>query len=405
MKAQVQGYNLDTVKQNNISLVVRLLHRARVCSRVDLSREAGLSQASITHIISFLIERGIVFETGSVEGKMGRRSIGVSLNTNYKIIGIRLERDYYAIGLFNIWGELLTKFDDYTYNIHEPHYVLEHLIHSISVMLEANTPSEILGIGVALPGPFISHKNKIEIMSGFPGWEDIDIAAVLRERFPLPIFLEHNANCGALAELWYGVKKNYRNAVVIAADVGVGSGIIIDGRLYRGAIGTSGEIGHMSIDYNGPKCECGNRGCLELYCSTKRLQREYTLIAKKTPGYEAFSQKDSKEILEAVAQGDSVARAAFQPIAEALGYGIVNIINVINPDIVIFSDHLALAGEYLIEIVRSILHARLLPTIFCELELKISSFADDCMLYGASALVLDKFLEQPLDFLKDTPNE
>ena len=82
MKAQVQGYNLDTVKQNNISLVVRLLHRARVCSRVDLSREAGLSQTSITHIISFLIERGIVFETGSVEGKMGRRSIGISLNTN-----------------------------------------------------------------------------------------------------------------------------------------------------------------------------------------------------------------------------------------------------------------------------------------------------------------------------------
>lgn len=256
----------------------------------------------------------------------------------------------------------------------------------------------VLGIGVAIPGPFLSDAETIILMSGFPGWETVDINSELSKEFGLPVFLEHDANCGALAELWYGQVGDNDNMVYVVADLGVGAGIVINGKLYNGDLGIAGEIGHSTIDYSGPKCECGNCGCLELYCSTKVLLQEYKKETASQPEYSGSGSKTVEEVLKCVANGDPLARKVFKRVATFLGIGLVNVVNSFNPGLIVIGDRITLAGDYLLEVVDEVLKARLLKPIYDRVEIRLGSFIKDPILYGASALVLQRALKRPSDY-------
>lgn len=150
----------------------------------------------------------------------------------------------------------------------------------------------------------------------------------------------------------------------------------------------------MCIDYSGPKCECGNRGCLELYCSTRRLKQIYKEeVAADLSGGE--NECSTKEILKKAAGGDATARRALSKIAVSLAYGIANIVNLFNPDLIIISDKLSLAGEALIEELNRILKELLLESVFANLNIRLGRFAEDAMVYGASALALEECISSP----------
>ncbi len=395
------GSNIITVRENNLALIIRLIHKLKICSRVDLAEATGLKQATITNIINDLISWGLVVETGLIPGRGKRRSIGISLNhERYRIIGVRLNRDYVQVGLFDLAGSLLAKKTWRFGDSPIPEATLTKIFELVNGLLLPEEGKVVLGIGVAIPGPFVSKSGKIVMMSGFPGWDKIDIRSELQEHFSLPVFLEHDANCGALAELWYGSVTNQEDMIFVAADIGVGAGVLINGQLYTGSLGTAGEIGHISIDYGGPKCECGNRGCLELYCSTNTLRQEYKKEALMMPVYQGNAELSAEEILHAVASGDAFARKIFRKTAFFLGVGLVSVVNAYNPGVIILSDKLALAGNYLVEVVRQVLKERLLMPVYEGLTIRLGSFVEDSMLFGASALVLEEMLRQPSVYFK-----
>ncbi len=397
MRQLTQGINLEDVQEMNRALVIRMLRKLRLCSRADLSKATGLTQPTITNIIADFIRWGLVTEKGIIEGVKGRRSIGISLNTElYKVIGVRLARKYFSVGLFDLFGsgEIIS---------HEPIDVsqgsttaLRRIRAAVSDLIAASQQFRILGVGVAIPGPFFRTEGRIALMTEFPGWEQVALEEELSVSPRVPVFLEHDANAGALAEWWLGPHSRETGTMVyVAAGQGVGAGIMIDGRMFRGTLGTAGEIGHMSIDMNGPRCECGNRGCLEHYCSTLAVMRE---TRKALAGYPASPLQHDHSfaaIVAALAAGDELARAMVKKAAWHLGFGLVNVVNTFNPDVIIIGDELASAGPALLATIVETVKSHVLPSVFASLRIELSAFETDSVVAGVSTLVVEKLLQKP----------
>lgn len=391
------GTNLLDVQEMNRSLIIRLLHKNGVCSRADLAKATGLKQATITNIINSFIGAGIVKETGIIEGEKGRRSIGVSLNgTDYKLIGVRLARKYLKVGLFDIEGTLYYKKKVDIKITATPEDAIIIMKSLITDILKNNDNGSILGIGVALPGPFFRQEGRIVLMTEFSGWEKINIQDELSSTFQIPVYVEHDANCGVLAEWLYGAHKNNHGTLMyVAAGQGIGAGIIVDGKLYTGTLGTAGEIGHMSISFDGPKCECGNRGCLELYCSTIALLRK---IKKERINFEdSILQEDCtlNDVFDALKKEDKLAKTVVDEVVWFLSFGLASVANTLNPDTIIIGDELSNAGDYLLNSVKCNMKKLLLPQIYENIKIDLSSFDGDPILIGASALAIDSILNKP----------
>ena len=272
---QNRGINQDVTQEMNRSLLLKNLRREGMCSRAYLASLTGLKQATVTNIMKDFLNWGIVTEVGFLNGSKGRRSIGVSINPDrYRVIGVRLARKHYSVGLFDLTGTQITKkrVDFKPEEQPDAEDILNQIAAEMRILMKKYGKDTILAAGMAVPGPFIAKKNRIALITGADIWKDVDLKKFFDRELDIPVFLEHNANAGAYAHMW-DLKDAYRDDILvyIAAGQGIGAGIVMDGKIYKGALGTSGEIGHMTIDRNGKPCACGNKGCLERYASSLEL--------------------------------------------------------------------------------------------------------------------------------------
>jgi len=393
-----EGKNQDDLQRLNRSLVMRLIHKNELCSRAELAKQSGLTKASITVITQQLIDAGVVKEVGLIGGEKGRRSIGLTLEMDrYLCIGIRLTRQNIHGGLFDIAGEIYAEEERAITDKSTPGdaiNLIKDVVHNLMARADARA---ILGIGLALPGPIIYEENSIAFMSAFPGWENINVKEILYEEFHMPILLEHDALCFALSEWRKCDQDDYRLLLCVLAGQGVGAGIIDGGRPVRGALGCAGEIGHMSLNPSGPRCDCGNYGCMENYASTLALEREMALALQSRPDHPMHGTKPHfQDIVRAVKAGDELAVRLFTRAGEYLGYGLVNLINFLNPDIVIVTDSLAECTELLQTVLQDTLAQRLSPKILARTKLVVKPSDQFQALKAATSLIVDLFLDQPM---------
>jgi len=396
-----KGTNFSDMQSMNRSLIIKLIREKQECSRAYLSKATGLKQPSITNIINDLIDFGLVKETGLISGEKGRRSIGLTLDSSkYKVVGVKLSREYFSLGIFDISGKEY-EFKHIDIDVNEgADIVLDKIRIAIQKVFKKHKSNSFIGIGLALPGPFFRNEGRIALMTNFPGWEKVFIKDKIQSYFDLPVFLEQDANAGALAEWWFGSNSiNKRIMIYVAAGQGIGAGIIIDGQIIRGALGTAGEIGHMSINFNGPLCECGNHGCLEYYCSTKALLREINKKLENYPNTTLTKESSLQSVFDAIITGDQLATKAFEEVAHYLGLGLVNIINIFNPDMIVIGDELTQIGPQLLNIVNDTIAKHTLPSINEKIYIKTSSLIRDSALIGASAVVTNSFLQKPSSFI------
>lgn len=396
-----KGKNSEDVQEMNRSLIVKLIRKYGVCSRAQLTKATGLKQASITKIIASLIQLGIVSEVGIVEGKKGRRSIGITINSNmYKVIGVKLARKSFSVGLYDISGVEYKVQSESLSMSQGSKIALERMKAVIADFLRDQ--DDVVAIGVAIPGPFLKDKGKIVLITEFPGWENVNLQEEFYKEFSIPVFVEHDANAGALAEWWF--TENIHNTGVMVyflASEGIGAGIISEGQLFTGSQGIAGEVGHMSIDYNGRKCSCGSYGCLEMYCSTLALKKD---VKSNLTDYPDSVLNQGKEIsvdniFVAMEQGDELAIKMVRQAGLYMGYGIVNLVSVYNPNCIIISDIMFRGGEVLLNAIHEAIKPRLHPSLYENLTIKLSKFSNDPILYGAAALATDQFLKKPTSFL------
>lgn len=394
--------NLEEVKELNLSRIIKFIYKSGVCSRSQLSEMSGLKQSTVTNIVNQLIDCGIVMETGSFAGKKGRRSIGVTIDCKgFRVISVRLTRTSYFVGRFCVDG----KIDDLVQRPIAPEDPVERILldieKDIRYMIDSSS-CEIMSIGMAVPGPFFADKSRILLITGARKWENINFRESLCSKFDIPFCIEHDANAGVMAEWWYGAKKLEfdKTYLYIAASYGIGAGLLTDGKVFHGAMGIAGEIGHMSINYNGPLCPCGNRGCLGMYVSTSAICREISKAAKNDGAKDLPSECDFNDAVAAYNAGHPAARASFAKSAEFLGAGIANLAYAFNPDIIFIGDEVVRNDTVYLAQVQSAFKNRVLPDIYKGTELRLCSFTQDPALIGSAALAVDWSFQHPLHMME-----
>ena len=397
---EVAGNNTSDLSEMNRSAIVRILQQKEICSRAEVAKMMGLTQASITKLVGSLIDMGIVSEVGIVKGNGNRRSIGLRLNAEKNlVIGVKFSRHVFAIGVFDISGKLYTQ--------QETEYSLTDFAEDVIASMKSQIHEllkkyeNVVAIGLAVPGPYLRKEGTIAMVTRMPNWSTVNFIDEFKHEFDKPVFIEQDANAGALAEWWFGNHGRPLNSLAyFLAGEGVGSGIVDHDRLLLGNLGIASEIGHISIDYKGPVCECGNRGCLELYSSTmallKKAEKELPQLFEKP--YENRTEACHR-IFDAARAGDKKALKLVEEIAEYLGYGCVTLINAYDPEIIVIGDSIAAADELLLPTINRIVKERTLEAISSHVKIEISKLSIDPTLYGAAAIATDRVLRKPSEYL------
>ncbi len=394
-----KSVNQEKSQQINRSLIMNLLRQEKICSRANLAHLSGLKQATITNIINEFIAYGLVVETGLMSGSKGRRSIGLRLNDErYKVIGIRMTRFSFYISLIGLCGKIfgITKYDiGHEENIQ---VTIARIRAAIQTTRNENSSSEIPAIGMAMPGPYYGEKDRLLFVTELAGWQNFPIKEALTEGLDIPMYIINDADASAFAQLWYrGKEREIKNMVYVLAGQGIGCGMIMDGKIVRGQCGLAGELGHNTINFNGPKCACGNRGCLEKYCSLIVL---YENIQKRLQAGEksilTTAQLSSEKISEAIRSNDTVAREEYEKMCQFLSIGIVNLINQFNPGLIVIGDELAqIAPDLLLSIVQQKVNQVINPLILNDLTIEINSLEESPCLLGAGAMAAQQVLSDP----------
>lgn len=397
---EVAGNNTSDLVEMNRSAIVRILQQMDVCSRADIAKMTGLTQASITKIVAVLIDMGIVTEVGFVKGNGNRRSIGLRLNAEKNlVIGVKFSRHVFSIGVFDICGKVYvqqeTEFglDEFASDVVAD---MKKQIHGLLKKYE-----NIVAIGIAVPGPYLRSEGRIALVTKMQSWQNVNFVEEFTNEFDKPVFIEQDANAGALAEWWFGNHGRPINSLAyFLAGEGVGSGIVDHDRLLLGNLGIASEIGHISIDVNGPACECGNRGCLELFASAPAMlnKAKETLPKIFERGYENRWEACNRVFL-AAKEGNEKALKLVEEIAEYLGYGCVTLINAYDPEIIVIGDSISQGGDLLLPTINRIVKERTIPEISGRVQIKISKLTVDPTLYGAAAIATDKVLRKPSEYL------
>jgi glucokinase len=278
-----------------------------------------------------------------------------------------------------------------------PEAVVERIVASVEQALAAATLEleDLAGIGVAAPGPIAFERGAILEAPNLPGWNDVPLAGLLSQRFGRPAVLENDANAAAIGEHRFGAGRGVDQMIYLTISTGIGGGLILNGRLYRGVDGTAGELGHIVIDERGPLDDCGLRGCLEVLASGTAIARmgQEAAVAGASPllaRLAAVGELTSKEIHQAARTGDETAKEILATARHYLAIGLADFINIFNPQLFVvgggvakmFDDHIAPAFEEArrLAFARPAATARLLP----------AALGDDSGALGAAALAFEQ---------------
>jgi predicted NBD/HSP70 family sugar kinase len=375
----MKTHNSKSNKIQNTRLVIEKLVELRETSRVDLAKITTLNKATVSSIINGLVEKNIVIETNQRYKTSGRSAKVIALNKNAgRIISIELLTDAIYGVVANLYGEILyetthsvkhTDFSDYLNDILG---TIDHL--------KSNTHDStygVIGIGVAVYG--ILSKDKKVIFAPFTSWKDIELKKIIENYTNIKTYVENEANISALGEK--ALTYHYPNILTINIGIGVGSGLIIEDKLYTGYNGYAGEIGHMILIPNGKQCVCGNQGCLERYISdTAIIERYQSLTDEKL---------SMKEIINRYKSHDANAIIVYKEFIQYLTIAINNVSQFMNPQIIIIKSKIVNAIPESISLIKNNLKSKVM---YLDV-LTISSFQRKTNVLGLTHNLIQDFLD------------
>ena len=388
--------NLRLVQKINRSLILNLIKDKGPISRADISKITKLTRSTASSIVDYLIRKDLIKEIGLTSSGVGRKAILLELNSKaYYSIGVDLGTLHTTITIIDLLGRIEKRIEYPTNCQLEKDNILEKLKANIYNIIKNSglKRKKIAGIGVAAPG-LIDKKGTMLITPNF-GWRDTPLREILEKKFHIPVFVDNNVNAMALAESEFGKGQGVKNFVFINVGMGIGAGVVINGELFYGESNCTGEIGHTTVDYNGPKCSCGNNGCLEVMASgpavTKRAikaikEGEKSLISELV-NYD-LNQISAEIVATAANQGDKLGLSIMEETGEYLGTGVANIINLFNPELVIVGGGVARAGDVIFEPLKKAVQKRAFSVSAKVAKIVPVSLGKDCTVIGAAALVL-----------------
>ncbi|NMA96360.1 MAG: ROK family transcriptional regulator, partial [Clostridiales bacterium] len=384
------------IKESNLSLILKLIDSHEPISRAELAQMTKLSPTTVSSLIEELIEEGLVIETG--EGKSetsGRKPIMLTIKSDGRyVICIDIVKEDFKCLIYDL---KCNERADKTYSIKDYDNIGSEIAESIKENIElASIPEDkIIGICISIPG-LIDEESKRVMSTVIPIDEDNDFYEVIAERFDYPVFLMNQSCLYAYAEKQFGSKEQIKNLVFIDINVGIGAGIITDGDIFNGAYGIAGEIGHMSLDINGTRCKCGNRGCLETIASIPAIFQNIVFgimagretIIKDMIGND-YNSLTIEMIRRALDEGDEFIIELIDDIARKLAFGINNVVNILNPDFVIIGGRIRRFGMELLDRIKHHFHSIAFKSNRDKLTIKYSNIEKNAVGLGGARYTID----------------
>lgn len=309
------------------------------------------------------------------------------------VIGVDLGGTNLRTAIVNSDGVILDKRKEATQAVDGWMKVVARLIDNIKRQLEigAQMGSKVFAVGVGAPGVILVDKGVVVKSPNFPDWNNLPLKAELEKALNIPVFIENDANAAALGEKWRGAGQNIRSMIHLTLGTGVGGGIILDNKIWHGADGMAGEIGHMTLIPDGRQCGCGNTGCLEMYASARGIVQSFReeLEKQKLHTAEALKEVTSEKVYQAAREGDAVARRVMKDMGRMLGIGIASLINIFNPERVVIGGGVKDAWPLFIGATHEEIMKRAFQVPAERTEIVPSSLGDDAGMVGAAAVALE----------------
>ncbi|MEA2524023.1 MAG: hypothetical protein QOF73_1250 [Thermomicrobiales bacterium] len=388
MGRRLRSGNRRLIREINQSLVLGLVRDQGPISRTDIAERADLSPATITDITAVLIEQGLIYEHEAGVSTGGRRPILLALNRQAGLVlGAKLTDREIVSALIDLDAEIVDRQTAALGDDGSLEHVVDVLAGLVADLRSRHPGRRIFGLGLGLAG-VVDRRSGVCRFSPFFQWHDVPIGRLLEERLALPVVLDNDVNTLTLAEQWFGAGSGVADFLVVTLGRGVGMGMVLDGRLYRGGNGGAGEFGHATMATDGPLCDCGKRGCLEALVSSPALLRRL----QSTLG----SDVTFDEAVALARAGDLTARAVFAEAGRILGLALSHLINIFNPPLLIVGGEGAVAADLFLDPLRETLRANSFDGFFGDLRLVVEGWGDDAWARGAAGLMIEEMFRPTL---------
>jgi predicted NBD/HSP70 family sugar kinase len=388
------------VRRANLGVVLRHVAAHGPLSRARIAAATGLNKTTVSSLVAELIDVGLLEETGDDErpGTVGRPAQPVRLRPDGALsLGLEIHFDYLSVCAIDLSGAPRFEREIAVCNRDSsPERVLDQVAALARDALAAADAQGVPAVGATLAGPgLVDVRAGMLVRSRDLGWEHVHVAGMLARRLDRPglaVRIDNESNLGALAELWAGAGQRLRDFVYVSSPHGVGAGIVLQGQLYRGAHGFAGELGHVTVDPEGPLCTCGNRGCLAMLVGEDAL----CAIAADHGIASRSARTTARVLAERIRTGDEQTLASVQRIGHWLGIGLAGTVNLLDPEALILGGCLAELAPWLELPLRDAFAVGTLADDACQIV--PSQLGDSAAVRGAAALALHELVNDPASF-------
>jgi predicted NBD/HSP70 family sugar kinase len=375
-------------RESNRLRVLELLLRHPARSRADVGRRLGLSRATVTTVLSELERAGMVEQQSDDLGDEKRRAIGrpplqVSLAPSAAYaVGLDFGHRHIRAAVCDLGGEIVAqRWAESEVDERPAASFDEARVLAAEALEEAGVdPSRVIGAGVGLPAPVDAVTGTVHAEGILPGWMGIVPAVELESRLGMPVLVENDANAGAIGEHLFGAGRGVQDMVYVQLAAGIGIGMILGGRPFRGAVGVAGEIGHTTADEHGTICRCGNRGCLETVASSVAVA---DLLERSRRGPMTMPR-----MLELLRAGDRGVTRALGDAGRAVGVALTYTVNLLNPSLVIIGGELSEAVDVLLDPIRAAIEQSAVPPAAAAVRVTAGELGTRAEVLGAASIQL-----------------
>ncbi|MDP8212390.1 MAG: ROK family protein [Candidatus Zapsychrus exili] len=298
-------------------------------------------------------------------------------------IGVDVGGTNIKLGLVNRSGKIIDRSDLTTESFAcNKQKLIKAIADNILSLIDRNNvlKSNVLGIGIGLPGLVDAKAGIVNFLPNIPGWKNVPLKNILKKKISLPVFLDNDVNLMALGEWKFGAGRGYKNLICITLGTGVGGGLILNNSIYRGEGFVAGEIGHIPINEKGPSCNCGSQGCFEQYVGNKQILEKAAKI---------FKNKNImlEDVFDLAEKENTRAIQLWEEIAAHIGNGLIGVVNVLNPRLIVIGGGVSKSYKYLNKVISNTIKSRAMKTQADMVKIVRAKLGDDAAIIGAHVLV------------------
>jgi len=373
-------------------------------SRTDLADKMGLTRAALSLIVNDLLESGVVQEAEIRPMPSGRPPVTLEINPERGLVAaIDMGATHVSIALADFTARILQEIE-YPFDIKQgPEACLEEADQKLRKLIESHhlLLSNLAAVGVGVPGPVIKEAGMVVSPPIMPGWDHYPIRATLEKKWGCPVTLNNDAELGALGEWAYGAGRGEKNLAYIKVGSGIGAGLILNQQIYGGTTGAAGEIGHLTIEENGPLCNCGNHGCLEAFAGGYAIANQAKILVKSGVttllAEIPLDQITAVDVADAAQRGDLHAQEILKRSGTYIGIALAGLVNLLNPSIIIIGGGVTEAGDIFTNPIRQAVRDRAMRASGQGVQITTAMLGHRSLMIGALVQATNVAIHKVID--------